>query len=55
MVYDDGVNSTIAVVSTSAAVANDATFAAGTLTVTDLAVIVGQANAGAVSELASVA
>ena len=55
VVYDDGVNSTIAVVSTSAAVVDDATFAAGTLKVTDLAVIVGQADAGAVSELASVA
>jgi hypothetical protein len=52
-IYDDGINSTLAVVATSAAVANDAEFAAGTITVTDIATFMGIADAGSATTLAT--
>jgi hypothetical protein len=52
-IYDDGINSTLAVVATSAAVANDAEFAAGTITVTDIATFMGISDAGSATTLAA--
>ena len=44
--YDNGVNSTLALVSTNAAIANGATAAAGTLTATNLIQFNGIADTG---------
>jgi Ca2+-binding RTX toxin-like protein len=53
IVYDDGITSTIAIAASSAAVANDATFAVGTITVTDIATFTGIADAGSATTLAA--